>query len=474
MRLRGPILAAALLIPSVARAGDKVQATCEGGLCCDEWAMDVRDASGKAWGLTVGSTPDEVRERFAKAAAFDKSYCRFFGKESPCSRHEHVSAGPLRCVGGGIPVNPDAADLCADDLKKRIERLEQRFEAQTARLKTTQKVIETIRASVTATMASGFGQPLQALGSFGVALNDAGAHARRLGEAVSLACLKPTLEALDPTGPLLWAGGNYGVSSITMPTLYGPAWADGGFGTAEDQEQDAAELKATLADLERVVATEVAKFPFVTVTIPDGSAKVSSEKRKGNGRLLIAGIGLIDGAMEIAEPEVTAIFVFADRDGSARLGSVKVTRTKTREGTVITLVGQGGGSTETIVLRLERADEPDAVTTVAVANPGRAAPTYACGADPWVVVNRTKTAEEIAARMAWRICDTRFARDYAVWALETNRHRGITADCARTYISAIEQGLRLYESGQKDQGDTFVLSRLHWKCVGPDYSGLRP
>lgn len=476
MTLRSAVVAAALLMPSMAWAGDKVQATCEGGLCCDEWAMDVRDAAGKTWGLTVGATPDEVRDRFSKAAAFDKSYCRFFGKESPCSRNEHVTAGPLRCVGGGTPANPDPADLCADDLKKRIDRLEQRLEAQTTRLKTTQKVIETIRISASAvTPASGFGQPLQALGSFGVALNDAGARARRLGEAVSLACLKPTIDAVDDTGPMLWAGGTYGVASITMSQLYGPTWADGGFGSAEERDQDSVELLRTVADLERVAATELPKLPVETVAIPDDtSATISSENRKGTGRIVLADLGVIDGAVGLEVAEVTAVFVFADKEGNARMGSVSVTRKKTRQGTVITLVGQGGGSAETIVIRVEGTEKPDDEPTVASTNHARPAPTSTCGADPWVVVNREKTAAEMAARMAWRICQTRFDRDYAVWALETNQYRGITPDCVRTFIAAMEQAIRLYEAGQKEQGDVFALSRLHWKCVGPDYNGIHP
>jgi hypothetical protein len=438
--------------------------------------MDVRNAAGKTWGLVDGATPDEVRDRFSKAAAIDKSFCRFFGKESPCSRDEHVSAGPLRCVGGGTPANPAPADLCADDLKKRIERLNQRFEAQTQQIKTTHKVIETIRISASAiTPASGFGQPLQALGSFGVALNDAGARARRLGEAVSLACLKPTVDAVDDTGPLLWAGGTYGVASVTMPELYGPAWADGGFGGPAERDDDAAELLRRLADLERVAATELPKLPLDTIAIAeDASVTISSQNRKGVGRMVLADLGVIDSAREIAMSEITAVFVFADKDGGARLGTVSVTQKKTGKGTVITLVGKGGASSETIVIRVERTEEPADKPTVAATKHSRSVPSNTCGADPWVVVNREKTPAEIAARMAWRICQTRFDRDYAVWALETNQFRGITADCVRTYIAAMEQAIRLYEAGQKDQGDAYALSRLHWKCVGPDYNGIRP
>ena len=167
------------------------------------------------------------------------------------------------------------------------------------------------------------------------------------------------------TGPLLWAGGTYGVASVTMPELYGPAWADGGFGGAPERDDDATELLRRLADLERVAATELPNLPLETTAIAeDASAIISSANRKGPGRMVLADLGVIDGAREVSMAEITGVFVFADNDGGARLGTVSVTRKKTGKGTVITLVGRGGGGSETIVIRVERAEKPADKPTV--------------------------------------------------------------------------------------------------------------
>lgn len=350
--------AVVIAAPALSFADPAQPTRCEGALCCSEWAIDVRKPGGAVWGTILGDTPGEVREKLAAAQGRDEAFCRFFDQQ-PCVK-DHANPAPLRCSGSGAATT-NSADACGRDLERRLDALTKRFEAQTTRLRLMDKLITTVQSSATAIgPVSAFGGPLQALGSYGIALNDAVARTQRLRDAMGLECLRPAEDAAGSAGEQLFYGVTFPKrTGDPMAALYGPRWAGGGFGGETERARDAGAVRGRIDDLEKVARAELPPFPSVTVPLKgtETSALAKSDRPSGQGRIVIADFGVVEVEAEVPLEDLAAVFVYPNAKSELRLGSITMSSKKTARGEVITLVGRAGSHTETVTIVIERDPE---------------------------------------------------------------------------------------------------------------------
>jgi hypothetical protein len=531
--------------------------SCEGGLCCEVWGVDLRDKAGKVWGLIEGASPDEVRKKLTKAQAFDKSYCRFFGHASPCSKHEHDDPGPLRCTSE-VRADTDESSLCLGETQRRLDALDKKLADQTGRFKRSHQTLTTLRA-VTGRIAPAdpLGAPLSTLASYGASFNDAAGRAQRIRQAVQTECFKATLDGIDrhvdsnpsppraidvgdaplywldnkPTteSPLLWLYAT-GENGSAMARLYGLKWAGGGYGGTIEQAAKSRKALVDLAELEKIVeALDVPDLALASVALKRrGTAR--SKSRSGTGRLLLAGHGELSGDKVLEGGALSLAFVVPGKDG-LQLGSVtSELKTGARGAETLVITGTAGGDREVIEIELEAdrdgdgfadsiddcpdqhgairgcadgdgdgiADRQDRCPqqwgsqalggcpdsdgdTVADADDRcpqqRGDPAWSgcerpssppmpnCGPDPrnnGVANNNDRNDPHL---LRWKLCYAVYFRERALWVLPTGRFQGASATCLQHYIAAMTTAIGLYQSGRRDDGDTYAVARGAWGCA---------